>query len=193
ADEVCFTATLPKPRTPQTPAHPGDSAWTLLLVPRAASAKLPSRGMVSVVGTIQGSPLRTTLHPDGKGGHWLKVDHALRTTAGFNPGDVVSVQISTLPPGDEPEPDVPPDLKRALAGAPGEPGDKARATWNDITPAARRDFIFWISSPKKTETRIKRIATACDMLAKGKRRPCCFDRSGMYSSSLSCPVADEAP
>ncbi|MGE4197702.1 MAG: DUF1905 domain-containing protein, partial [Phycisphaerales bacterium] len=71
ADVVCFTATLQKPRTPQTPDHPGDSAWTFLLVPRAASAKLPSRGMVSVVGTIQGSPLRTTLHPDGKGGHWL--------------------------------------------------------------------------------------------------------------------------
>ena len=37
---------------------------------------------------------------------------------------------------------------------------------------------------------MKRIASACDMLTKGKRRPCCFDRSGMYAKSLGCPVAD---
>ena len=36
-----------------------------------------------------------------------------------------------------------------------------------------------------------RIGKACDMLAKGKRRVCCFDRSGMYSKSMSCPVADD--
>jgi hypothetical protein len=40
---------------------------------------------------------------------------------------------------------------------------------------------------------VKRIASGCDMLAKGKRRPCCFDRSGMYAKSMSCPVADEMP
>ena len=31
------------------------------------------------------------------------------------------------------------------------------------------------------------IAVACDKLAKGQRRACCFDRSGMYSNSLSAP------
>ncbi|MBI3408589.1 MAG: DUF1905 domain-containing protein [Planctomycetes bacterium] len=41
------------------------------------------------------------------------------------------------------------------------------------------------------EERACRIRTACDMLAKGKRRPCCFDRSGMYDKSLRCPVADD--
>lgn len=82
---------------------------------------------------------------------------------------------------------VPADLKKALAAAPA----KAREVWSDITAAARRDFVHWITSGKKAETRVKRIETACDMLAKGKRRPCCFDRSGMYGKSLSCPVAEE--
>jgi plasmid stabilization system protein ParE len=63
--------------------------------------------------------------------------------------------------------------------------------WKDITPAARRDFVHWIVSPKKAETRVKRIETACDMLAKGKRRPCCFDRSGKFDGSLRCPAAEE--
>ena len=42
-----------------------------------------------------------------------------------------------------------------------------------------------------TRTDALRIDKGCDMLAKGKRRPCCFDRSGMYDKSLSCPVADD--
>jgi uncharacterized protein YdeI (YjbR/CyaY-like superfamily) len=91
-------------------------------------------------------------------------------------------------PDREPEPEVPADLRKALASAP----QKAKDAWSDVTPAARRDFIHWITSGKKAETRAKRIATACDLLANGKRRPCCFDRSGMFDKSLSCPVADDS-
>ena len=40
---------------------------------------------------------------------------------------------------------------------------------------------------KQAETRAKRIRGACDMLAKGKRRVCCFDRSGFYSKQFSAP------
>ena len=68
--------------------------------------------------------------------------------------------------------------------------------WSEITPIARRDWIQWITSGKRAETRALRIDKACDMLAKGKRRPCCFDRSGMYGKSLTppCPaphIADD--
>jgi hypothetical protein len=41
-------------------------------LPKRASAKLPSRGQVSVEGTINGAAFAATLEPDGKGGHWLK-------------------------------------------------------------------------------------------------------------------------
>ena len=78
------------------------------------------------------------------------------------------------------------DVSEAAAGA----SAKARAAWSDITPVARRDWIHWMTSGKRAETRGIRIEKACDMLAKGKRRPCCFDRSGMYSGSLGCPVAE---
>ncbi|MFM9996928.1 MAG: YdeI/OmpD-associated family protein [Phycisphaerales bacterium] len=162
-----------------------DGEWMFLTLPKDASAKLPSRGMVSVEGTCNDSPFQATIEPDGKGGHWLKVERELREAAGAAAGDTVSLAVSPLPPDREPEPNVPADLRKALAVA----APKAREAWSDITPAARRDFIHWITSGKRAETRVKRIATACDMLAKGKRRPCCFDRSGMYANSLSCPVA----
>jgi uncharacterized protein YdeI (YjbR/CyaY-like superfamily) len=67
------------------------------------------------------------------------------------------------------ETSVPADLRKALVGAP-----LALAQWKDITPIARRDWILWMISGKKAETRKIRIKKACSMLASGKRRVCCF-------------------
>jgi hypothetical protein len=147
--------------------------------------------MVSVEGTFNSLAFQATLEPDGQGGHWLRVDRSLREAAGANVGDVVTLELTPLTPDREPEPKVPADVRKALAAAPpGKPGRPgACEVWSDITPAARRDWIHWIVSAKRAETRARRIKTACDMLAKGKRRPCCFDRSGMYGKSMSCPVA----
>lgn len=186
ASEIRFSATLLRPA-----GGAKTVAWTFLNLPKEASAKLPSRGQVTVEGTIDGHCLKATLEPDGQGGHWLKVDRKMREAAGMTAGDVVTLEIAPVAPGREPEPKVPADLRRALAAAP----RKAREAWADITPAARRDFVHWVMSAKQAETRARRVENACDMLAKGKRRPCCFDRSGMYGKSLTCPtplVADES-
>lgn len=177
--KIRFTATLFRP------AATGKAvSWTFLTLPKETSAKLPSRGMTSVEGTLSGFPFRATLEPDGEGGHWLKVDRKLREAAGVEAGDIVTLEIA--PAAEEPEPKVPADLRRALAAA-----TTARGVWSEITPAARRDWIQWIVSAKQPETRARRIGNACSMLEAGKRRPCCFDRSGMYSKSFSRPVADD--
>lgn len=63
----------------------------------------------------------------------------------------------------------PADLKSALADAP-----KALATWNDITPLARNEWICWIISGKKADTRAIRIKKAVSKLRGGMRRPCCW-------------------
>ena len=157
-------------------------SWTFLTLPKNASARLPSRGMTTVEGTINDFPFRATLEPDGEKGHWLKVDRKVSEAAGADAGDVVTLEIA--PSGEEPEPRVPADLRKALTAAP-----KARALWSDITPTARRDWIHWITSAKQPETRARRVVNACAMLAAGKRRVCCFDRSGFYSKSLSAPKA----
>ena len=180
ASNIRFSATLFRPVTTAKVV-----GWTFLTLPKEASAKLPSRSMTSVEGTFNGLAFQATLEPDGQGGHWLKVDRKMREEAGAEAGDVVTLEIA--PVAEEPEPRVPADLRKVLAAAP--PG--ARKVWSDITPIARRDWIHWIVSAKQAETRARRIRTACDMLAKGKRRPCCFDRSGMYDKGLRCPVADD--
>ncbi len=178
ASRIRFTATLHRPSG-------SADTWTFLNLPQVASDQLPTRSMQSVDGTFNGKPFQATLEPDGQGGHWLKVTEKLRKAGDAKTGDVVTLEIA--PVAVEPEPDVPDDLRKALDAAP----PKARETWACITAIARRDWIFWIVSGKKAETRIKRIGVALDKLTKGNRRPCCFDRSGMYDKSLSCPLAED--
>lgn len=168
----------------QRPAAPKNASWCFLVLPAEASAKLPTRGMVAVEGRFQGQPLRATLEPDGRASHWLKVPRALRDAAGVAVGDRVSLEFA--PSTEVPEPTLPADLRRTLAAAGAE---VARQKWAALTPAARRDWIQWITSARKPETRERRLASTCDMLVKGKKRVCCFDRSGIYSKALGAPEA----
>jgi Bacteriocin-protection, YdeI or OmpD-Associated/Domain of unknown function (DUF1905) len=181
ASKIRFSAKLLRPAESER----ADS-WTFLVLPKNASAKLPSRGMTAIEGTINGFAFQAVLEPDGQKSHWLKVDRKLSEGAGADAGDIVTLEVA--PAAEEPEPTMPPDLRRALAAA----APKARAVWSDITPIARRDWIHWITSAKQPETRTRRVKNACSMLAAGKRRPCCFDRSGFYAKSLSAPKAANA-
>ncbi|QYF87549.1 YdeI/OmpD-associated family protein [Brevundimonas sp. PAMC22021] len=65
--------------------------------------------------------------------------------------------------------DLPEDFQEALRRDP-----PALSTWRDITPLARNEWICWIETAKKSETRHKRIAWGCSSLHDGKRRPCCW-------------------
>jgi hypothetical protein len=133
-----------------------------------------------VVGTINGQSFQATLEPDGQLGHWLNVSRELREKANATVGNPCTVELSSVEI--EPEPDVPPDLVVALMAAP-----DARRIWESTTTVARLDWIHWIVSAKQSKTREKRIQDACDMLAHGKRRVCCFDPSGFYSKAFGAP------
>lgn len=65
--------------------------------------------------------------------------------------------------------ELPADLKKALTAS-----AKALEAWNDITPLARNEWICWIESAKKADTRNRRIDWGCSNLEDGKRRPCCW-------------------
>src|SRR4030095_8826804 len=187
---ICFKAKLLRPAMEPAPVYPPGAgpradqrenadSWTFLILPKNASAKLPSRSVTAIDGTINGRAFQAVLEPDGQKSHWLRVDRKLSKAAGAEAGDVVTLEIA--PAAKEPEPEVPADLRKALATA----APKARALGSDITPIARGNWIQWILSAKQPETRTRRIKNACSMLAGGKRRVCCFDRSGFYDKSLS--------
>lgn len=64
---------------------------------------------------------------------------------------------------------VPKDLQKILAC-----NQKAYDTWNDITPLARNEWVCWIVSAKKDETRKHRILVGIEKMKRGIRRPCCW-------------------
>lgn len=145
----------------------GDEAWSFLILPKAASEKLPRRGRTTADVSINGYPFQSTLQPDGQLRHWLRVSAEQSEAAGVDIGDEVKVEI-------------------ALAANPA-----ARGEWDSTTTLARLDWIHWIESAKQAKTRTKRINDACEMLASGKGRVCCFDQSGYYSKAFSAPQAGD--
>ena len=159
-------------------------SWTILLLPEEASAKLPTRSMTMVLGTINSVPFKALLEPDGKYGpgkkpsHWFAPDKKLLENAHAAAGD--TVQVSLEPTREWIEPDVPADLQKALSNSP-----KAQTLWMDITPNARWDWIRWIRAVKTPETRRKHIEVALSKLNKGMRRPCCFNRNLCSEPSVS--------
>jgi hypothetical protein len=174
-----FYARLLRPKEPG-----GGSAWAFVVLPREASAKLPRRGRTSVSGAINGHGFKVLLEPDGQKSHWLRIGEELLQSSGARIGDDVHFEIMAIE--QEPEPQVPDDLSQALDTAP-----QSRATWDATTTIARLDWIHWITSAKQAKTRAKRINDACDMLAAGKKRVCCFDPSGFYSKAFSAPQHDD--
>ena len=167
---------MPTIRFETTPLQIGD--WTILRLPKNASAKLPSRGMALVEGTINGFRSKIVLEPDGMGSHWFRVDSALRKAAGIDAGRAVTMAVESSK--EWPEPEVPADLSKALASDP-----QANTLWVKITPMARWDWLRWIRATNNRETRSHRIEVAMSKLRSGERRPCCFNRNQCTEPEVS--------
>src|SRR4026209_2989377 len=106
ASKIRFRAKLLRPAATEK-----DGSWTFLILPKDASAKLPSRGMTTVDGTINGFPFRATLAPDRQKSHSLTGDGETREAAGADAGDEVTLELAR----EALEPTVPADLRKALA------------------------------------------------------------------------------
>jgi uncharacterized protein YdeI (YjbR/CyaY-like superfamily) len=66
--------------------------------------------------------------------------------------------------------DIPEDFKNAIVS-----DTSVEKLWQDITPLARNEWICWVTSAKKAETREKRITVGMSKMRSGMRRPCCWE------------------
>jgi uncharacterized protein YdeI (YjbR/CyaY-like superfamily) len=64
---------------------------------------------------------------------------------------------------------LPEDLRKALTAT-----SRVEDIWEDITPLARNEWICWVTSGRKAETRAIRIKKTISKLKSGMRRPCCW-------------------
>ena len=64
---------------------------------------------------------------------------------------------------------IPANLRKALLS-----DEKAFFVWESLTPLSRNEWICWVISPKKEETRRDHVKRTVSELKEGMRRPCCW-------------------
>ena len=65
--------------------------------------------------------------------------------------------------------DMPDDLGAVLSG-----NGELRTKWDGLTDLGRNEWLCWMTSPKKQETRDARLERLQEEVMDGKRRPCCW-------------------
>jgi len=65
--------------------------------------------------------------------------------------------------------EVPADLREALLA-----DESALERWDDLTPLARNEWICWVITNKRPETRASHVERTVTELLEGVRRPCCW-------------------
>jgi hypothetical protein len=135
---------------------------TVLEVPFDVRA-VYGKARAPVRGTVNGHPFRTTVATYG-GRYFLGFRREIREAAGFDDGDRLSVVLEL-----DAEPrtvDVPPQLGAALAADP-----EAGAAFAGLSYTHRREYVRWITSATREETRRDRLERAVGMLRAGIRHP----------------------
>lgn len=141
---------------------PGN-AWTFLPIPFDVEKTFGSKARIPVTGTINGFPFRNSLMPEGDGTHSMMVNKELQKAAKAVAGDTVAVVIEL-----DAAPrtvNIPDDLKALLAKH-----RPAEAAFARLAYSHKKEFLDWVASAKKPETRAKRLEKTIEMLEGGKRR-----------------------
>jgi len=119
---------------------------------------------VRVNATLAGQPYRGLMTRMGSEDHILIVVKEIREKAGVTFGDEIEITVE-----EDTEPRVvviPEDVQDALSKHPevGEFFDK-------LAYSHRKEYMFWISSAKRAETRQKRIVKMIELLKEGRKGP----------------------
>jgi hypothetical protein len=135
-------------------------AWTYLQVPFSVPEVFGRKGQVPVRASINGFTFRNSLIPRA-GVHILGVGKDILAGAGAATGDMVDVELAF---DDAPRTvEEPADLAAALAKAPAQA--KAFAA---LSYSHKKEFVDWIESAKKPETRATRIEKTIAMVGAKK-------------------------
>jgi hypothetical protein len=108
---------------------------------------------IPVTAIVGGKSVRTTIVPAGGGKYRMQINTAQRKAAGVDWGDPVTVELRIDVASRAVA--VPADLRAALAKHP-----KARQGFDEMPPGHRRQFLLWLGTSKKPETRRKHLDRA---------------------------------
>lgn len=123
-----------------------------------------SKGMIKVKAKFDGHPYRGILSNMGTGCHIIIVLKEIRKAIGKQVGDKVTVEITL--DTEERIVNIPDDLADALLSS-----KKASAFFETLSYTNRKEYTNWITSAKRTETRIRRVTETIQKLLNGLKNP----------------------
>lgn len=149
-DQEVFAATVQK-----------EGRFTFVAIPFSPREVWGARPRFHVTGTINDIPVRGTLGALGQD-YFLRLGAAWLRDCGIEPGANVTVKLSLEGPQDA---NLAPDIAAALSG-----NAKAKTFFDGLPTFYRKNFIRWIESAKRDETRARRIDEMMRLLEEGKHQ-----------------------
>ncbi|MEO5925261.1 MAG: YdeI/OmpD-associated family protein [Bryobacteraceae bacterium] len=110
-----------------------------------------------VKATMEGESFVWRLIKMGGPHHIVGVPKGIRVKAGKNIGDTIEITVEA--DNSRPEVVVPTDLEAAFVGE-----DEAKEFFDGMAYTHRKEYVRWIESAKREETRVRRVEKAILML-----------------------------
>jgi uncharacterized protein YdeI (YjbR/CyaY-like superfamily) len=154
---------MPAPRTAtktfdallERDAH--NLGWTIIRIPFDAAKIWGKRGQLRVSGEINGFAFRTSLFPDGKGGHSLLVNKAMQKGANVRVGMKARFRLE---PDSAPRPLVmPQELAELLRQS-----QRLKKFYESFNPSTKRDIARVIGGIKSSAARKRRVEQFAERL-----------------------------
>lgn len=137
-----------------------EGSFTFVAIPFSPREVWGAKPRYHVTGAINGISVRGTLGALGQD-FFLRLGAAWMRDSGIELGENVNVQLSLEGPH---EGNIPSDIAKALSG-----NKKAKTFFEGLPTFYRKNFIRWIESAKREETRTKRLSEMMKLLEEGKR------------------------
>lgn len=137
-----------------------EGKFTFVAIPFSPAEAWGAKPRYYVAGTINDFPVRGTLGALGQD-YFLRLGAAWMRDSALLVGDRVTVRLSLEGPQEE---NLAPDVVQALSENP-----RTKEFFDGLPTFYRKNYIRWIESAKREETRARRIAEMLALLSKGKR------------------------
>ncbi len=141
--------------------YPGKGGWCYVVVSGVPANKKRKFGFVRVSGTIDNYQLeKYNLMPMKAGTLFLPIKAAIRKIIKKKEGDTIHVTLYE----DNTPLEIPEEFSLCLKEEP-----KALKFYYTLSDAEQKQYLDWIYSAKKEETKIERMAAAINKLHKGEK------------------------
>lgn len=137
-----------------------EGSFTFITIPFSPREVWGEKPRYHVTGTINGISVRGTLGASGQE-YFLRLGAAWMRDSGIELGANVNAQLSLEGPH---EGNLAPDITKALSG-----NKTAKTFFEGLPTFYRKNFIRWIESAKREETRAKRLMEMMKLLEEGRR------------------------